>query len=226
MRGFTLIELLVVIAIIAILAAILFPVFAKAREKARQTSCLSNLRQLGTALMQYAQDNNEMYPHDYDGPGYPNFYWNYGSSWPIMLYPYMKNAQILKCPTSPYQLQNTGDINVDLRTDAVGTGLTAGPYSGNYSINYDGVVYGANSLVAGIPQPAETFGIFDSYVCVVAWYDNSWENLTRYLGVDTNTGKLGPARIFQLGEEAKLFSDAPIRIDPHLAVMLVVPDDK
>jgi prepilin-type N-terminal cleavage/methylation domain-containing protein len=61
-RGFTLIELLVVIAIIAILAAILFPVFAKAREKARQTSCLSNLKQLSLAILQYTNDNNETYP--------------------------------------------------------------------------------------------------------------------------------------------------------------------
>jgi len=61
-RGFTLIELLVVIAIIAVLAAILFPVFAKAREKARQTSCLNNQRQIGTAVLMYAQDHDEMYP--------------------------------------------------------------------------------------------------------------------------------------------------------------------
>src|SRR5579872_3013353 len=61
-RGFTLIELLVVIAIIAILAAILFPVFAQAREKARQISCLSNLKQNGTAFMMYMQDYDELYP--------------------------------------------------------------------------------------------------------------------------------------------------------------------
>lgn len=61
-RGFTLIELLVVIAIIAILAAILFPVFAQAREKARQTTCVSNLKQIGTAFMMYVQDYDETYP--------------------------------------------------------------------------------------------------------------------------------------------------------------------
>ena len=64
-EGFTLIELLVVIAIIAILAAILFPVFAQAREKARQTSCTSNLKQQGTAMMMYAQDYDESYPSNW-----------------------------------------------------------------------------------------------------------------------------------------------------------------
>jgi len=69
MRGFTLIELLVVIAIIAILAAILFPVFAKAREKAKQIACTSNVKQMGLAWLQYIQDNDEVYPPRNSGTG-------------------------------------------------------------------------------------------------------------------------------------------------------------
>jgi len=98
-RGFTLIELLVVIAIIAILAAILFPVFAKAREKARQGSCLSNHKQVGVALMQYVQDYDETYPLSYyyvnpavGGPG-GYFHWSYTAQ------PYIKNWQIFVCPS-------------------------------------------------------------------------------------------------------------------------------
>jgi prepilin-type N-terminal cleavage/methylation domain-containing protein/prepilin-type processing-associated H-X9-DG protein len=84
-HGFTLIELLVVIAIIAILAAILFPVFAQARDKARQASCLSNEKQIGTATMMYLQDYDEMYPFAYTYTG--------GYGWQECLEPYIKAGQ-------------------------------------------------------------------------------------------------------------------------------------
>jgi prepilin-type N-terminal cleavage/methylation domain-containing protein/prepilin-type processing-associated H-X9-DG protein len=91
-RGFTLIELLVVIAIIAILAAILFPVFAKAREKARQATCQSNEKQLGLGLLQYAQDADECFP-DGEGNQDPR-----GTGWASSIYPYTKSAGVYKCP--------------------------------------------------------------------------------------------------------------------------------
>lgn len=91
-RGFTLIELLVVIAIIAILAAILFPVFAKAREKARQSSCLSNLKQIGLAVMSYVQDYDEVLPPPFNDVVARR-------RWHEMISPYMKNDQIRFCPS-------------------------------------------------------------------------------------------------------------------------------
>jgi len=92
-RAFTLIELLVVIAIIAILAAILFPVFAQAREKARQTACLSNMKQIGIGLIMYAIDYDEQYPPSQLGAGTDLV------SWPQMMQPYIKNEQVFVCPS-------------------------------------------------------------------------------------------------------------------------------
>src|SRR5580700_7273559 len=89
-QAFTLIELLVVIAIIAILAAILFPVFAQVREKARQTSCLSNEKQLGLAFTQYIQDNDESYP--VNGGGQNNI--SLGMGWAGQVYPYVKSTGV------------------------------------------------------------------------------------------------------------------------------------
>src|SRR6476661_3585247 len=92
-RAFTLIELLVVIAIIALLAAILFPVFARARENARRSSCINNLKQLGLGLQQYTQDYDEMLPA---GNSAANGFW--GQGWAGAIYPYVKSTQLYKCP--------------------------------------------------------------------------------------------------------------------------------
>src|SRR6476619_5776509 len=89
-HGFTLIELLVVIAIIAILAAILFPVFASAREKERQTSCISNSKQLGTAVMMYNQDYDELMP--LFRVATPR------NTWAGLIQPYIKSWSMAKCP--------------------------------------------------------------------------------------------------------------------------------
>jgi prepilin-type N-terminal cleavage/methylation domain-containing protein len=100
-RAFTLIELLVVIAIIAILAAILFPVFAQARESARAISCLSNMRQIGLSLRMYSQDYDEAYPNIYQGWGVANPATQEGWMWRNAIQPYTKNKGIMHCPSNP-----------------------------------------------------------------------------------------------------------------------------
>ena len=102
--GFTLIELLVVIAIIAILAAILFPVFARARENARRASCQSNLKQIGIGVMQYTQDYDEKLSH-YDGQGTPgaDSFTTDDVLWADVLQPYVKSKQIFICPSASHE---------------------------------------------------------------------------------------------------------------------------
>ncbi|WP_354673139.1 DUF1559 domain-containing protein [Capsulimonas corticalis] len=160
--AFTLIELLVVIAIIAILAAILFPVFAKAREKARQTSCASNLRQLGLGFTQYEQDNDELTP-----VGDP-----YGQGWGGRIYPYIKSAGVYGCPDDPSSpIAGTSKIsyamntNLIFGTDNVGDVMTAIFFNG--AATYPAIAsWGSpsntvllfeiqgntNAVVGGVPQ--------------------------------------------------------------------------
>jgi prepilin-type N-terminal cleavage/methylation domain-containing protein/prepilin-type processing-associated H-X9-DG protein len=122
--GFTLIELLVVIAIIAILAAILFPVFAKAREMARRTSCSSNLRQLGAGMQMYSQDFDEtLPPFSYGtGPGGIDGYLGVdGARWGDFIYPYVKSMAVYNCPNEDVQLKTyTGGKYFDVSTYSYG----------------------------------------------------------------------------------------------------------
>ncbi|MDR3710934.1 MAG: DUF1559 domain-containing protein [Capsulimonadaceae bacterium] len=118
--GFTLIELLVVIAIIAILAAILFPVFATAREKARQTACISNCKQIAIAFIQYSQDFDESFPVGTTnsncvvaGSTIVSGDCRQGNGWTALVYPYLKSKQVFLCPSDSAQAYSSGGTTYD-----------------------------------------------------------------------------------------------------------------
>jgi prepilin-type N-terminal cleavage/methylation domain-containing protein/prepilin-type processing-associated H-X9-DG protein len=148
-RAFTLIELLIVVAIIAILAAILFPVFAQAREKARQTTCVSNLRQLGLGVAMYAQDYESYPAHSSPSSQVPR------TRWPDYIYPYVKNDPLFICPS----------VSPDLRSAFRRFAHNQDSLYGGYGYNFQ---YLGNSRFpfyapdAAVERPAETFAIADT----------------------------------------------------------------
>ncbi len=152
-KGFTLIELLVVIAIIAILAAILFPVFAKAREKARQATCLSNQKQIGLASMQYVQDYDETYPPAWvTNSSYDAYY----SSYMDELMPYMKSREVWTCPSLP----RPGYTLAPLYATPAGAAIYA---PNHYSANDALINWNSGVALANVKVPAGTIMFYEFY---------------------------------------------------------------
>lgn len=164
-KGFTLIELLIVISIIAILAAILFPVFARARENGRRASCMSNLKQISLGLMQYVQDYDERFPNynDHDPPYYPE-----------KIQPYVKSYQVFRCPSQLKSYKNE-------------TAVYFSTYPLNGRVNW-GLYTNAGTPLVTVATPAITWMLFEQKYSAARWesdgwgYDASWmRNSASYL---------------------------------------------
>ena len=170
-RGFTLIELLVVIAIIAILAAILFPVFARAREAARSTSCKSNLKQIAMAMLMYTQDYDECFAARTSSSGSTGAVGDIRpdvlgrgnidtvaifSNWPVFYAPYIKNGQVFLCPSGTRP--NMAPFAANPATPGTGAIIR------NYAMNFDLLAPSANVPVsqAQIIEPAGTVMVLDA----------------------------------------------------------------
>ncbi len=173
-RGFTLIELLVVIAIIAILAAILFPVFQKVRENARRTACLSNLKQIGLAVMQYEQDFDEKTP-----PGVNPY--GGAEGWAGQIYVYVKSTQVFYCPDDGVTPRNNGAIPFNVSS---------------YGYNSQISIASSNPGAAGAVPDSVTLSAYSSPARTVLLFEV--QNSTGY---DITRGYTGPDATHAAGDD-------------------------
>jgi len=175
LKGFTLIELLVVIAIISILAAILFPVFARARENARRASCMSNMKQIGLGIMQYTQDYDEHYPlsavyADQTDASMPGKLFkvstdicssSYCITWADLIYPYVKSSQLFSCPSVRNSTYPSYGYSAAL-------GNPTNKYKFNFAMYVSGGAYPTTAL-AEVQRPSETYAIVEYNYSAAIW---------------------------------------------------------
>lgn len=210
-RGFTLIELLVVIAIIAILAAILFPVFARARENARRASCQSNLKQIALGIKQYIQDYDDVYPLVTD---YFTTASDYGG-WARKIQPYLKSQQIFQCPSQPNRdpaptdTQDAWGYSDYFYNSNLGSPATSGycpnqkftvkeseiDFSSNVILLGDGG-RGPSQNIANTP-PLASYNSGQNYTSLASPADSTHRPISNYVpgwfGKETNTASVGAA---------------------------------
>ena len=224
-KGFTLIELLVVIAIIAIIAAILFPVFQKVRENARRTSCLSNEKQIGLAVIQYNQDFDEKFPCasaviPVGNPGYPN-------GWANMIYPFVKSVGLYGCPDDSvdapkisysmnYNIWNHGNGNAD-----TGQSLAKLTAPASTVLLYEGGSRDTTKGESGDDPSKPLNGVdatnaagnadwnTDNASKLATWHDNSPTRAANYLAMD------GHAKYLKVSSVSWFFGGtAPTQVAP------------
>ncbi len=203
-KGFTLVELLVVIAVIALLGAILFPVFAQAREKARQTTCLSNMKQLGTAFAFYAQDYDEMHPVACPAPTKTTKGW-WGEGWAYAIQPYAKTYKIFTCPTDGedavyYQGWPAPVASMSYAANAYCNNIEGGHYGaialgGDWMFDDNGNVKSGPYQLIGTPdiqRPSETILLGERHNAELKAQGKDGQGVLGYppfTGVDTMDGR-------------------------------------
>jgi prepilin-type N-terminal cleavage/methylation domain-containing protein len=222
-KGFTLIELLVVIAIIAILAAILFPVFMSAKAKAQESKCMANMRQLGMAMFRYADDWQGCTPFAYHlneamEPWYDAY--KDGGVWRDRIQPYVKNQGIFKCSVKTYKLAGGDEADANTRASRIPDGKDRGHYGINVwlvsNLGHDGYI----NIGSEVLQPSKTIFVAENR-------DGDWSAEPYHNTDSTGTeGKFHPYHSGGLNDSFNVMRGMLIFCDGHAKSMSISETEK